>query len=569
MDQFRVAIVNAGSPLAVLSCTPAYRIAFGRGSPRRPLDRFLALIWMVGGLLLAVAPISIPFLRTKAVPVVSGLPGAGDNSCAGMVSFDRTKNTSGGYSLYTTTVALDMLRFADSYGYNYSLSTPTAIGLNHPKDRVVISAECPAWAPVCSRANGLTVEVDYWITPSDLGIATDDSSEELEFGVLNTCYKVESHTKFLGNDSNGLELYGLMYGGLGAGPYPNATEAVRPESEKLGYGYTLDPFSQTKELFDGRQIGWTPNNTLLHDGDLTLLIYHLGNVASYEPITDPLFETSTPIKTGRLTTYESLKMTVPIMCNTTFSVCHSSSEPCLPFNGTVALSSYAEGMPKSKEVASGFLQLMGSETVIPLMGINAGTSESVLASHGLSLKTFQEMPNQISGHSEIMRLALAGRSKLVTSAERAASGWVKYIPTGAQGLIVVRNDAYRGMCRATHLDDPTKITTCAYRLLAMLIVGAVLILSTFAGPILRYLFWKQLCIFTICWRMRTAAQLHRCAMEGIDEYQVWPEGCIDKWPTGEGMVDMVGLVYRKQKLHAVYGRDAELRYAPRKLIKGS
>jgi hypothetical protein len=58
-------------------------------------------------------------------------------------------------------------------------------------------------------------------------------------------------------------------------------------------------------------------------------------------------------------------------------------------------------------------------------------------------------------------------------------------------------------------------------------------------------------------------------MEGIDEYQVWPEGCIDKWPTGEGMVDMVGLVYRKQKLHAVYGRDAELRYAPRKLIKGS
>ena len=58
-------------------------------------------------------------------------------------------------------LALDMLRTADMAAYNYSGNTAASVGLSHPKDRVLLSHECPEWASVCDWADPMRLDIDF------------------------------------------------------------------------------------------------------------------------------------------------------------------------------------------------------------------------------------------------------------------------------------------------------------------------------------------------------------------------------------------------------------------------
>ncbi|KAI9766152.1 MAG: hypothetical protein M1840_006719 [Geoglossum simile] len=558
-DQLRVAIVNAGSPISALTCGPVYRAV--RGGPLR--ERCAALLWWIGALIFALLPLTVPLVLTKAIPGVSGVPGSTDSCAMGIGWSLEAKDNP--LTLYTNAVATDMLRLVDRAGYNFSGTTAESVGLGMPNNRVVVSDDCPGWASVCDRKNSLRVDVDFWIKPSDLNIGADKGLEGVKFGVLNTCYKVESHTKVLREQDNGTLVYGLMYGGaLGPTAEPGVTVEMFKE-ESFGNGYSLDYFFNISVLTEAP--AWQANDTLSHDGDRTLLIYHIMAVVSNEPITDPLFATaSDPIAGNDTSIYLAHKFTVPIMCNTSYSLCNTTNtgKHCNLFNGGIELANYVDEM-KGNSMSKGFLSLMVSETDVPMLYSLAGTTDSILASQTLSLAKIQKAPGKISGHSEIMRLALASRMKLVTSATRAAETWGNYIPSW-EHLLTYRTPSLRALCKATLISDPERITTSLIPVLTILITGLVAILLTFTGPIWRLLFWKRLSVFTIRWRLRTVGQLHRSVAEGGDPDKYWPGGCIDQWPEGKGEVETVGLVDWKGGYHAVYNGDSRLKHAPREMI---
>ncbi|KAH6883829.1 hypothetical protein B0T10DRAFT_463195 [Thelonectria olida] len=81
---------------------------------------------------------------------------------------------------YDKLLSLDMMRSVDAHEYNYSATNAKSIGLPHDKDRVVISSNCPNWAPVCERNNSLRVDIDFWVKQSDSGIASKTASENAE-----------------------------------------------------------------------------------------------------------------------------------------------------------------------------------------------------------------------------------------------------------------------------------------------------------------------------------------------------------------------------------------------------
>jgi hypothetical protein len=577
VDQLRVAIVNSGGPLGVLLLQPVWRTVFGglrRGGVKRARERWVAVIWWVGGLVFSIAPLTVPFIMTRAIPSVSGVPGSvsmvtggksAADQCAGSVAFlpDTPGNPN---ARYDTLLALDMLRQADSYGFNYSATSAQSVGLNMTKDRVFLSANCPEWAPVCDQTNPLRVDVDYWLRLSDLKIGVDKEAEDVEFGVLNTCYKVESHTKYLYEDGEGDSVYGLMYGGDGIADFPNVTAILRRQ-EVFGSGYSVRSYFNATGLVDSTGLGWAPNDTMAHDGDLSLLIYHLGAVHTIGfSSADPLFATKTPPLTfNNISIYQALKITVPIMCNTSFSICHTNKpESCDLISGMMALTEYADAMDAGigSAIKKGFLQLMGAETGIPLLAYLADTSDSVLASQTLEMGTMQPAPGWASGHAEIVRLVLAGRMKLATAAVRASSNWYQYAPS-MDGILLYTGPALQAMCTATLIEDSAYITTSLFPLLAILGVGILAILLTFTGPIWRRLFWKHLGVFTMRWRLRGVGQLHRTTVEGEAS---WGK-VVDEWPEGKAVVAGVGLVGDEVTGYwAGYGKGAVLMYKPRELI---
>jgi hypothetical protein len=458
-----------------------------------------------------------------------------------------------------------MLRQVDNYGFNYSATSAQSVGLNMTKDRVFLSANCPDWAPVCDQTNPLRVDVDYWLRLSDLKIGVDMETEGVEFGVLNTCYKVESHTKYLFEDDAGISVYGLMYGGNGIPGFPNVTETFRRE-EIFGSGYSVSGHFNTPGFFDS--VGWAPNDTMTHDGDLSLLIYHLGAVSTQGSSSDDqLFATNSTsnLAFNNIPIYKALKMTIPIMCNTSFSICHTNKpESCDPIGGTLALTEYANTMGNGigNGIKRGFLQLMGLQTSIPLLADLAGTSDSVLASRALNGGTLQQAPEWASGHAEIVRLVLAGRTKLATAAVRASSNWYQYAPT-MNGILLNTSPALEAMCAATLIEDSAYITTSLFPLLSILGVGILAILLTFTGPIWRGIFWKHLSVFTMRWRLRGAGQLHRTSVEGETS---WGK-VVAEWPEGKGVVAEVGLVGDDVTGYwAGYWRGAALMNKPRALI---
>lgn len=551
IDQLRVAMANTRGPLGALFSTPAYRSLFasrGFRDKSRP-GRVAALLWLLGGTVLAVFPFFLPLLLARGVAVVQGVPGSTE-FCSPLLNFSSWMAA----AHYDKLLSLEMLQSADAHGYNYSGINASSVGLVNDKDRVVISPTCPPWAPICDRKNPLRVDIDFWVKQSDLGISSKSSSHNAEFGVRNTCYKLQSRQKLLRKMPDNADIYGMLYGSA-TGTHGDAyvTEEFSP-AERFGYGYNLwSHFTSTS-----KNALWHPNKTLAHEGDLTILFYHIGTILSTGPSDDALFGTnSTPIDANNMYVY--LRGIVPVMCNTSYAYCPGGSQDCVSLSTNDAVGEYADKLRNTSSSPSlGFLQLMWVNTWIPLFNVFTGSSESIFASRTLTLGTTQLAPSEISGHAELVRLALSSRMLLVTAARRAVSGWLKYVSPGLPVWMVQATDAQLDTCRTTLMERPGRITTSGWEILVAVLVGGVLLLLSFTGPVLRFFFWERLCVFTIRWRLRTAPHLHRTAVERGDPGRFWPGGAADEWPVGTGWVDNVGLVESVTGYHAVYRADARL-----------
>ncbi|KAL6412938.1 hypothetical protein AUP68_02432 [Ilyonectria robusta] len=556
VDQFRVAMANTKSPLGALASTPAQRSLLSSWRKRHRQAWGIAFLWLLGAIVLTVFPFLLPLVLARGIPVVQGVPGSVE-FCSPMLNFSTWMAS----AHYDKLLSLDMMRSVDARGYNFSATNATSVGLPHDKDRVVISSDCPSWAPVCERNNSLRVDIDFWVKQSDSGVASKTASENAEFGVLNTCYKLQGRSKLLQKRADGADTYGLLYGTTNtASGTPYVTEEFTP-AERFGYGYNLFAYSNTTRK--SRQPVWEPNSTLAHDGDLTILFYHIGNILSPGPSDDPVFgTTSAPLNGSK--TYIYTHGIIPIICNTSYTYCPSQDGDCVSLRGNDAVSEYVYKHENSSNRASlGFLKLMWINTWIPLFHVITGSSESVYASRTLSLGSTQLAPRDISGHAEIVRLALTSRMLLLTSANRAVAGWLKYVSPGLPVWTVDVTEEQLATCRLTLMEQRGKITTSAWVILIIVLTGGVLLLLSFTGPLLRYFFWKRLCVFTIRWRLRTAPHLHRIALERGDPSLFWPGDATDEWPTGRGFADRVGLVETFTGYHAVYAPDAQLRYAPK------
>ncbi|KAH7231476.1 hypothetical protein B0J15DRAFT_575124, partial [Fusarium solani] len=554
IDQLRVAMANMRGPLAALLSTPAYRTLLGRGHKKGRLAKGIVLLWLFGALVLAVIPFFLPILLARGIPIVQGVPGS-DDYCSPMLNFSNWTAE----AQYGRLLTWDMLRLADIHGYNYSAMNAPSVGLLNDKDRVAISSDCPEWAPVCDRNNSLRIDIDFWIKRSELGIGSGAPSEYAEFGVLNTCYKLEYRRKFLRTEQDGTETYGLLYGtGAGTGGSEYVTDEFNAE-ERVCYGYDL--FAHYNTSRNSNVTIWKPNDTLAHDGDRTILFYHIRNILSPSPSDDAIFGTnSTPIAGS----YLYRRAIIPVMCNTSYAYCLGEAGDCVSLGGTEAVSEYIYNNSESGYSRGlGFLELMWVNTWKPLFFLITDTSESIYASRTLSLGSTQLAPREISGHAEIVRLALASRMLLLTSATRAVSGWRKYVSSGLPVRAVDATEEQLETCRLTLMEAPGQITTTAWVIMVVVLIGGILLLFSFAGPLLRCIFWKWLCVYTIRWRLRTAPHLHRMTVERGDPSRFWPGGATDEWPTGRGCVDRVGLVESFTGYHAVYRPDAQLRYMPR------
>jgi len=221
------------------------------------------------------------------------------------------------------------------------------------------------------------------------------------------------------------------------------------------------------------------------------------------------------------------------MCNTSFIVCQGAPKSCELLQGTGLLEEFVQRVHPDDKISRGFLRLMSLETFMPLLNSIAVSGGSVGASRSLRSGTQLASPAEVTGHAELVRLILAGRAKLLTAARRAAGEWINYTPRAAPtdldvNLAAEEDEDLRSLCHATLLDDLTYVTTSLPGFLAFVLFGALSLLPTHLGPLLRWIFWRKLCVLTIRWRMRTAPQLHRYAIEKGKDDNYWPEGCVDE-----------------------------------------
>lgn len=556
VDQVRVAMANTMSPQAALVSSPAYRCL---GSTKCKPAKGVSILWLFGALVLTVVPMFLPLLLARRIPVVQGVPGSIEN-CSPLLNYSNWMAR----SQYDGLLSWDMLRFADTHAYNYSGSNASAVGLSNNKDRVAISTECPDWAPACDRNNSFRVDVDYWVKQSEVGIGSKSSSRHAEFGVLTTCYKPEYRRKFLRTEEDGTNTYGLLYGSSSStGGDEYVTEEFNLE-ERFCYGYDL--FAHFNSSGPSKISIWRPNDTLTHDGDLTILFYHIRLILSPTTSDDPIFATNNTKVGGQ---YRYRRAIVPIMCNTSYAYCPGGKESCLSLGGNDGVGEYINSSRSRQDRNLGFLELMWVNTWVPLLSIIPGSSESVYASRTLSLGSTQLAPREISGHAEIVRLALASRMVLLTSATRAVSNWRNYMSSKLPVWAVEATAQQLETCRSTLMESPGNITTSGVSILVVVIIGGILFLLTFIGPLLRLIFWKQMCVPMIRWRLRTAPHLHRMTVERGDPSRFWPGGATDEWPTGRDSVDQVGLVESFSGYHAVYRPDARLRYIPKSGLRST
>ncbi|KAL2192280.1 hypothetical protein P885DRAFT_48064 [Corynascus similis CBS 632.67] len=554
-DQFRVAMANTKTPISALTAPPAYRVLLRSAWTTRQRERILVLFWLFGALVLTVMPFLVPVLQGRFIPIVQGVPGS-SQGCGPLLNF----TTSFGQSRYHKLLALDMLKKVDLSGYNYNGTTAASVGLHNPKDRIFLSRTCPQWAPVCDRANPMTLDIDYWVKRSDFHIGNPNPSQDPEFGVLNTCYLPEIRLKYLTTVEDGNQMYGMLYGPVEKNGYEDVTLEITP-GERFGYGYWLHSFVNSRNETEL----WRPNQTTLgHNGVRTILFYHFSSVSNLAQSDDPLFRTNNTRNNDTERFYYDNPVN-PVICNTTYSFC-PVAENCLLFVDPIAISNFLEQSSTSRgDMAMAFLELIYLNIWFSPFYFMAVGGEAVLASQTLSRGSIQTAIQDLSGHSELIRLALADRARLIASAERAASGWRKYDASAVAFDGENLTQALKQQCQWTLVSDPRgRVTTSTRAIIILSTVGGIPLLLTFTGPLWRFLFWRHLFVFTLRWRMRTAAHLHRTTIERGEDDRFWPGGVEDEWPVGKGVVDKVGLVFTGSGYHAVYRPDAELVRKPRK-----
>jgi hypothetical protein len=544
-DQFRVSMANARGPTSVLVCKPAYQTLLTIRNTSRRREGILAFCWLFGALILTALPFLIPAFYTSLIPVLQGTP-ASTADCSVIPFFeDATESMK-----YDKLLALDMLRTTDLREYNYNGTNAKSVGLKHPKDRISITSNCHIWASVCDGTNPMTIDIEFWVKRSELHIGNIDKSEDPEFGVLSTCYLPERRLKSLKTyEEDNRTQWGFLYGSAIDTNFTHVTHSFTPE-ERFGYGYTLLAVTSIR----GESGIWQPNNTLDHDGDRTLLFYHIGTARNKGPSTDPLFRTqSSPLYDD---VFLPMKAVIPVMCNTTYSFC--INQQCTPLNGSNAVRSLTLDYEKQgQDSIMAFLFLVWSNIIFPTFYFFSGSTESVLAGRTLMDENIQLAPQHINGRSELVRLALAGRTMLLLSATRAASDWRRYTSAATSNPDEMP-DAILEQCRRTLIEDNTKITTSGRAIFVIAILGVTILLLTFTGPLLRMLPWKVICIFTLRWRLRTAPHLHRTTVEKGEESRFWPGSVDQEWPDGSGLVEEIGLVHTETGFHAVYRSDATL-----------
>jgi len=578
-DQLRVAIVNISSPMNALLSKPVFYQLFrnlkNKSTVNRSKERLAAFAWAVGSIIFVAGPVVLSSFLAFLIQTVPGTPGSTEICAAYLLqtSYNKSgsetdilaaerKASNAEYS-HDRKLADDIWRTVDNTGYNYSALDARTAGMPNYKDKVFVSSECPPWTTVCDPKNTLYMGVEYWVQPSDLGIAITRDEDNVQFGVSTTCYKVLTHARLLNatNTTVPQQQYGLLYGISRPPEYPDNEDVTEifTFAEAYGKGYFLTgPYFNTNRTHF--TAGWTPNDTMSHDGDLVLNIYHVAGVynPSVDSSNDSIFATPGPAGFGT-----PLRFTIPILCNTTYSVC-DMNENCTTLNGTSALNDYSVKASSGSSMVRGFLQLMGVETYFPLISTLSVSADAIFASKTVFRGNIQSSPN-ISGHSEILRLILAGRTKLVTAAVRAAATWQSYL-VSTDDVFTIQNDDLDSMCAATFIGNNTNLTVSGYNLIVLPIAIVVLILFTYTEGLWRKVLWKHLYKFTIRWNLRTVGQLHRIAVE--KEGRTWTVKTVEEWPEGEGEVDPVGLVGNfTGSYHATYDKNAVMVYETEKGIE--
>ncbi len=389
---------------------------------------------------------------------------------------------------------------------------------------------------------------EYWLKPSDLGVG---NIENLELGVNTSCYRVidsEQEITPPPNATDSFRNFGLFYGlddNLVALGFQNLTKVIQRE-QVHGRGYWVYPymFSEEDITMPGKS-PWTPREDLHHEGDVTLLIYHLGATYALEKGDDPLFATiplnTTGLRVRDWTTenqeqrtswgdqelFKPKKQTVAVLCNTTYLLCDSMDIPvesgnCLKLGGEKKVRAFvkaireATGQEQVDSPRQGFLDLFADIAHFGGMDVAAAALNGIFASNLLigTLK-YQQFLDQVSGQQELTRLFLSTRTRFLLAARRAVLGeWIQ--PVVQMGFhaddilpTTVATKGLTAMCRATLIPDSKFKTTTAKPWIIVACVWLIVILLTYSTPLVLMFHWRWAEDIERKWMARTAVSLYK------------------------------------------------------------
>ena len=377
----------------------------------------------------------------------------------------------------------------------------------------------------------------------------------MKFGVATQCYKVIDKTQELAPPPNvtwPFRVFGLLYGpieGLADVVYPNLTERIIRE-EAHGRGYNVHTYSVLQEdsSIPGDQSPWTPREDLHHDGDISLLIYHLGATYALEFGEDPLFQTvplnksssagsnwvdDNPERIVSWRGYDLFKpatQTVSVLCNTTYKLYDAKfigkeSGHYVELGGYKKLRAFVENLKNdTNRVADpprlGFLELLADIAHFSGIEVSSAAPNGVLANNLLLSDVIQQFDfkiqrflDEISGQKELTRLFLSTRTRFILAARRAVlNEWmVPFLQLGFHFDEVVlssENENLTAMCRATLIPDSDFKTTTARPWVIAACVWFVTVLLTYSAPVIRKFGWGLADEIERKWMLRKAGSLY-------------------------------------------------------------
>ncbi|KAH7378862.1 hypothetical protein BKA64DRAFT_686827 [Cadophora sp. MPI-SDFR-AT-0126] len=575
-DQMRVAIVNMRTPATALLESVGWRALF-----RNRNDKLVALTWLLGVVVCALLGLASPFWMTL-FPVASGTI-EDISSCAYSAKLDNaSENDQEAFSrLLNDYETQNALGTTDMVGYDYSGASIADIGHMGPSDRVAKLNSCPSFASACTDGEALHFHGEYWITPADMGIG---NVKDIQFGVETQCYKVTEAQVFLGFDAPSsspfsYRRYGLMYGGRAGDenvhPQNHTVRLYREES--FGRGYFIESEVHYEDDNDPSFAGkWLPREDLVHSGDTSLLIYHIGATIALDLVDDPMFRT-VPLNVTNVEAekwedenlektesvldgpvFRPASQTVTVVCNTTYHICDKLTTShlangCNRVGGSIQLenfflSAYWAQNETMDAARIGFVDLINFIVSRPGMQLSSGISNSVLASLDLDYGEKTQMNiKQAKGHKELTRLFLATRTRLLLAAQRATAAHLSFGTTAqkmgyrSEDVVGKITPGIEKLCAATLIRTPDYRITSAKPWVVVAVIWLSLVLMTYSAPLLIRLRWKQVTEATSRWRRREAGYLHARLVEpSLVAGNTLGEQNLDTWPRlGKGNISRV------------------------------